>query len=60
MKPDVEDLEDALFNFKAFINFPLVSKASYEKDLLEVLDTFRADLEAQYLDHCKQIEERDI
>jgi hypothetical protein len=60
MKPDLEDLEDALDFYKETHYLPIGHKATAEKELLETIETFRADLMAQYLDHVVEIEERNL
>lgn len=60
MKPNLEDLEDALEVFRAVHYFPLVHKTQAERELLDALITFTDALQEQYEDHCRMIEEREM
>jgi len=60
MKPDVEELEDAVEFYKECRFYPVGLKARSENELLDTLEVFRADLMAQYLDHVAEIEERNM
>ena len=60
MKPDLDALEDALEAFREAHYFPIVHKIPVERHLLDALTTFTDDLQMQFEDHCRMIEEGDM